>query len=222
MNKSEIKQVSILAQMHKMGMAVNVALGLSALIRSARTNKSKQALMEYADIFGVRQHPDFIIWSTRPLRRASTQKVSIMEKISFDFVEGQLVQLFNSRPEDAWDIYDVTNDKLIEALYWNDPNGDFDELPREKLLEIFLVDFVVNRSNWIGVTMQKPDLIVYYASLIGALCLTLIIAIWGWTMTNQQIKDLYDSNPNMTLMELSRISGVSIDDLKWILISGVS
>lgn len=61
MNKSEIKQVSILAQMHKMGMAVNVALGLSALIRSARTNKSKQALMEYADIFGVRQHPDFII-----------------------------------------------------------------------------------------------------------------------------------------------------------------
>lgn len=70
--------------------------------------------------------------------------------------------------------------------------------------------------------MEKPDQIVYYASLIGALCLTLILAIWGWTMTNQQIKDLYDSNPNMTLMELSRISGVSIDDLKWILISGVS
>lgn len=70
-----------------------------------------------------------------------------MEKTSFDFVEGQLVQLFHSRPEDAWDIYDVTNDKLIEALYWNDPNGDFDELPREKLLEIFLADFVVNRSN---------------------------------------------------------------------------
>lgn len=38
-------------------------------------------------------------------------------------------------------------------------------------------------------------------------------------MTNKQIKDLYDSNPNMTLRELSRITGLSILDLKLILLS---
>lgn len=38
-------------------------------------------------------------------------------------------------------------------------------------------------------------------------------------MTNQQIKHLYDSNPNMTLRELSRITGLSILDLKLILLT---
>ena len=37
------------------------------------------------------------------------------------------------------------------------------------------------------------------------------------TMTNQQIRELYDNNPNMTLRELSRITGLSILDLKLIL-----
>ena len=36
-------------------------------------------------------------------------------------------------------------------------------------------------------------------------------------MTNQQIKELYDNNPNMTLRELSQITGLSILDLKLIL-----
>ena len=36
-------------------------------------------------------------------------------------------------------------------------------------------------------------------------------------MTNQQIRELYDNNPNMTLRELSRITGLSIFDLKLIL-----
>jgi hypothetical protein len=35
-------------------------------------------------------------------------------------------------------------------------------------------------------------------------------------MTNQQIKELYDTHPNMTL-ELSRITGLSISELKFIL-----
>lgn len=61
MNKSEIREVSKLAQYHKLGMADCVARGLSALIRSARTAKSKAALLEYAPIFGVANHPDFII-----------------------------------------------------------------------------------------------------------------------------------------------------------------
>ena len=61
MKKSELREVSKLAVMHKLGMADTVALGLSALIRAAMTKRSREALMEYADIFGVRHHPDFVI-----------------------------------------------------------------------------------------------------------------------------------------------------------------
>lgn len=39
-------------------------------------------------------------------------------------------------------------------------------------------------------------------------------------MTNKQIKELYDSNPNMTLRELSAITGLSILELKLILLEG--
>lgn len=36
-------------------------------------------------------------------------------------------------------------------------------------------------------------------------------------MTNEQIAELYDSNPNMTLAQLSRITGKSVEQLKKIL-----
>ena len=36
-------------------------------------------------------------------------------------------------------------------------------------------------------------------------------------MTNQQIIDLYDTNPNLTLAELSKITGLSVPQLKIIL-----
>ena len=36
-------------------------------------------------------------------------------------------------------------------------------------------------------------------------------------MTNDQIADLYDFNPNMTLAQLSRITGKSVEQLKKIL-----
>ena len=61
MNKSELREISNLAVMHKLGMTDTVARGLSSLVRSARTNKSVIALLEYADIFGVKNHPDFIV-----------------------------------------------------------------------------------------------------------------------------------------------------------------
>ena len=61
MNKMQAKEVAKLAVAHKMGMADMVARGLSALIRSAMTARSRAALMEYADIFGVRNHPEFIV-----------------------------------------------------------------------------------------------------------------------------------------------------------------
>ncbi len=61
MNKSETREVSKLAVMNKLGMTDTVARGLSALIRAAMTKRSREALMEYADIFGVRNNPEFVI-----------------------------------------------------------------------------------------------------------------------------------------------------------------
>jgi hypothetical protein len=61
MKKSELREITKLAVMHKLGMADTVARGLSALIRAAMTKRSREALMEYADIFGVRNHPEFVI-----------------------------------------------------------------------------------------------------------------------------------------------------------------
>jgi len=36
-------------------------------------------------------------------------------------------------------------------------------------------------------------------------------------MTNDEISEMYDSNPNMTLAQLSRITGKTVDELKKIL-----
>jgi hypothetical protein len=61
MNKSEIREVAKLVLLHKHGLTQSVALGLSALIRAARTNKSRSALLEYAELLGVKSHPEFTI-----------------------------------------------------------------------------------------------------------------------------------------------------------------
>jgi hypothetical protein len=61
MNKSELREVANLVVLHKHGLKDTVARGLSALVRSARTNKSAQELLEYAEILSVKNHPDFIV-----------------------------------------------------------------------------------------------------------------------------------------------------------------
>ena len=61
MNKSEQREVNKLAVAHKLGMSDMVARSLSALIRASMTKRSRAALLEYADVFGVRNHPEFII-----------------------------------------------------------------------------------------------------------------------------------------------------------------
>ena len=38
-------------------------------------------------------------------------------------------------------------------------------------------------------------------------------------MTNDEIRDLYDTNPNMTLGELARLTGKTVAELKRILMS---
>ena len=62
MNKSQIRQIQILCEMHKLGgYEVNIAQSISFLIRAARTAKSRATLLEYADFFNVRNHPSFLI-----------------------------------------------------------------------------------------------------------------------------------------------------------------
>jgi hypothetical protein len=62
--------------------------------------------------------------------------------ISYDFKEGQLIRLFHGVPETAWTIYQAPTEELRAAITWNDANGDFDELERVHLLEIFIHDFI--------------------------------------------------------------------------------
>ena len=65
-----------------------------------------------------------------------------MSHISYDFKEGQLVRLFHGVPDEAWTIYQAPTEELRAAIAWNDSNGDFDNLARVDILEIFIHDFI--------------------------------------------------------------------------------
>ena len=61
MNKSEIRELSKIEQYHAAGLGIDfVARALSALIRSARTNRSKIELSRVAADIGCQRHPEFI------------------------------------------------------------------------------------------------------------------------------------------------------------------
>ncbi len=62
MNNSEMKEIHKLECFHAVGVdAAVLARRLSALIRASMTRRSRDALLEYAPIFGVVDHPEFII-----------------------------------------------------------------------------------------------------------------------------------------------------------------
>ena len=63
MTKSETREIETIRTYVRMGMDDTAARALSSLIRAARTEKSKQALMAYAGPqgFGYLNHPEFII-----------------------------------------------------------------------------------------------------------------------------------------------------------------
>ena len=62
MSKYETREIAKLVSWHQAGAPADmIARSLSALIRAARTNKSRAALLEYADLFGARSNPEFII-----------------------------------------------------------------------------------------------------------------------------------------------------------------
>ena len=61
MNKSEAREVQKITQYHAAGLGLDyVARALSALIRAARTSKSRAALLDHARQFGVTSQPEFI------------------------------------------------------------------------------------------------------------------------------------------------------------------
>lgn len=60
MNKFQTKQVSMIELYITNNMIDTAARSLSALIRSAMTNKSKAALFEIANKYNLTNHPDFI------------------------------------------------------------------------------------------------------------------------------------------------------------------
>lgn len=61
MNKSEAREVKQLEMHRAMGNDHAVAAGLSALIRSAATRRSRDALIQQAKDWGIANHPEFII-----------------------------------------------------------------------------------------------------------------------------------------------------------------
>jgi hypothetical protein len=62
MNKSEIREVELITRYFAAGLGLDYAArSMSSLIRSARTNKSAQALMAHAIELGVIGHPEFIV-----------------------------------------------------------------------------------------------------------------------------------------------------------------
>ena len=62
--------------------------------------------------------------------------------ISYDFKEGQLIRMFHGVPDEAWIIHEAPTEELRRAIAWNDKNGDFDDLERVHILEIFIHDFI--------------------------------------------------------------------------------
>jgi len=61
MNQSEKRELLTLYTYRRMGLLDTVARGLSALVRAARTKKSRDALIAQADVLEVIGHPEFII-----------------------------------------------------------------------------------------------------------------------------------------------------------------
>lgn len=67
-------------------------------------------------------------------------------KTTYEFIDGEVLELRDGVTHQAWSIYSVPDMILRRALSWNDKDGTFDECDRLTLLQIFLADFVVTRA----------------------------------------------------------------------------
>jgi len=61
MTKSQLKQYAIIQAYAANGMQDAAARGLSAMVRAAMSNKSREALMNAAIDLGLIHHPEFLV-----------------------------------------------------------------------------------------------------------------------------------------------------------------
>ena len=61
MTKSEDREITTINRLFLAGLDANVALALSSLIRSCRSKKSREEMIDYAHAWNVQSHPDFIV-----------------------------------------------------------------------------------------------------------------------------------------------------------------
>jgi hypothetical protein len=59
MTKAELREINTINRLFMAGLDTNVALALSSLIRSCRSKKSREELIDYAHAWNVQSHPDF-------------------------------------------------------------------------------------------------------------------------------------------------------------------
>lgn len=63
-------------------------------------------------------------------------------EIAYDYAEGQLLRLQDGRPDgEAYFLRKAPKEFLLEALKWNDPNGDYDNMTKADLLELVREQF---------------------------------------------------------------------------------
>ena len=67
--------------------------------------------------------------------------------VSYEFIDGEVVELNDNKIVSTWSIYTVPDSVLRRVLSWNDKDGDFDECDRIALLQVFLADFVMTRGK---------------------------------------------------------------------------
>lgn len=61
--------------------------------------------------------------------------------ISYYFHQKLFIRTVDGRQDNQWSIFDAPTEELRKAISWNDRNGDFENLERVHILEIFINNF---------------------------------------------------------------------------------
>jgi hypothetical protein len=61
---------------------------------------------------------------------------------AYYFHQKQLIRTFEGRTNATWTIFEAPTEELRAAITWNDANGDFENLDRGQILEVFINDFI--------------------------------------------------------------------------------
>ena len=61
MTKAELREINTINRLFMAGLDTNVALAFSSLVRSCRSKKGREELMDYAHAWNVQSHPQFVV-----------------------------------------------------------------------------------------------------------------------------------------------------------------